>query len=157
MEAQAINELTVESEGLRVAVRAERGDVWLAARAALDAAAAALGHRNDYSHHPPIESGASSHGTASEQIRAIAAEMLADGRSRERRVLAKAVRDAGVKSEGLDAALSRDPRFERDHNVAGRPIWRDISVPRPAAPAPVPDSEKPEWMRTPIAANGAMP
>ena len=153
-----MNELTVESDGLRVVVRVGEGDVWAATRAAFDAASAALGdgkttHRGSPTYRPPMSP--TGPVSASDRIRAIAARMLSDGRSRERRVIAKAVRDAGMKSEGLDAALSRDERFERDHNVAGRPIWRDVSVPRPPAPAPVPDSEKPDWMRTPTHANGA--
>ena len=145
-----MSELIVEHEGLRVHITAPPGvDVWLAARAAFDAARVAPIVAPGEVGAPPIRrGGAPSPGGASERIRELAAEMLSDGRPRERREIAKAVRDAGLKSEGLDQALKRDKRFQRDHNVMGRPIWRDVSVPPPPAPEPLPDHEKPEWMRT---------
>ena len=91
----------------------------------------------------------------SERARRVVAGVLADGRPHERRELARAVRDAGISSQGLDGALRRGGRFERDYNVAGRPVYRDPSVPPPPLAPLIPDSEKPEWMRTPPARNGA--
>ncbi len=186
-----MSETIIESDGLRVAVRVDEArDPWPLAAAAFAAARGLADTRtslsigacacetkslpkngpeegfsdNLHTHTRPDVGSVCVSASASGRIRELVAGMLADGRSQERRVLAKAVRDAGMRSEGLDGALERDPghRFERDHNVAGRPIWRDITVPRPPVPGPVPDSEKPEWMRNPAAVtaatgNGATP
>jgi hypothetical protein len=140
-----MSELTIESEALRITVRAAEGDAWAALRAAFDAATAAL-NASPQPFSPPIHiGGENSRGSASERIREIAAGMLADGRSRERREIAKAIRDAGLKTEGLDQALKRDKRFERDHNVMGRPIYRDRYAKPRAAPEPTPGHGPAEW------------
>ena len=147
-----MNELILESEGLRIAIRAhENVDVWAVAQAAFKAA-----------HQPPRGLDPTTSplkvvgspppapkrsGSAAEQMRQIAADLLSNGRSREQRELKKHVRAAGVRPDGLAAALKADDRFELDRNVMGNPIWRDRMATPPAAPLPKPDSEKPEWMR----------
>jgi len=145
-----MSELTIESDGVRLTLAAAKDvDLWPLSKAAFDAACAALHAAPETSSASSICIGSSTTtGSVSERIREIAKDMLSDGRSRERREIAKAVRAAGLTSEGLDQALKRDKRFERDHNVMGRPIWRDTSVPAPLPPPPTPDHVKPEWMRT---------
>lgn len=58
------------------------------------------------------------------QLRDVARRVLADGRPHERREIAKAIRDAGLKAANLDGALKG--HFERAMNVMGRPTYRRL-------------------------------
>jgi hypothetical protein len=141
-------ELTVETPALRVTVAAPREAAWKALRAAVEAVEGVV---------PPsvyIEGGTTPPGpgqhTMAGRIREIAREILADGRVHERREISKAVREAGIPAGGLDSALSSC--FEKGANVKGRPTYRDRGVPSGYSTKPIPDDEKPQWMRDPAPA-----
>jgi hypothetical protein len=91
--------------------------------------------------------------SASEQIRALAYTVLADGQAHERTEIARLAREKGLDPRNVAYALKG--RFEETKNQAGRVCYRD--------PAAEPD--EPEWQRrwnedqiaAVIAANGGTP
>ena len=135
------NELSIGVPGLQVTVACE-GDAWAVTRAAFEAARKAAEEESfsavsllkDSSSTPPRAK------TKAERMREVARRVLADGRVHERREITKAVREAGLPAQQLDAALRRD--FVRDENVLGRPTYRDPSV------TPAPSREiRPDYAR----------
>jgi hypothetical protein len=74
--------------------------------------------------------------TASDQIRAIAYKLLADGDIHERTEIVKLAREKGANPRNVAYALKG--RFEETKNESGRVSYRD-----PAAGGP----DEPEWSR----------
>ena len=144
--------LTLEAHGVRLTATDMGGGteaLFTAARGAFEA----LDPSSPSSSPPPLPTYGGGDGdrgrSPTEKALRAARRLLADGRVHERREIAKAVRDAGVAQRTvnqLSALLDR--HFEKGKNVDGRPTYRDPSVPSGyATPPPVPDDEKPAWMR----------
>jgi hypothetical protein len=121
--------VTIETPGLRVAVCC-RGDALAAAKAAFEAAKSITSHVHAPRECEDVKSDAFGSSTPKTskcaRIREIATEILSDGHIHERREISRAVREAGLNTTCLVAALSG--RFEEGRAPDGRPTYRDRSV-----------------------------
>jgi hypothetical protein len=147
-----MSELTLETDGVRLAVATNRPDVdvWAVARACFDACG---DPPNDYSSHHPCKKGGNVRKGVSkaQQVRDVVEPVLADGKAHTREELAGLVRAAGLDQRHINAAL--DGRYDKRTNVYGKPVYQDTSV-EPAAHVAVPNADKPPWLQDPPAAKG---
>jgi hypothetical protein len=128
----AHNELTIETNGLRITVAGE-GDLWGVAKAAHEAAHDYSSFRFGY-RTKRNETSPENRENRSERMRKIAREILSDGQFHERREIVRAVRDAGLDDRQLSTVLRGVKDFEKSEMNGGRTAYRDLSVGEPLAP-----------------------
>jgi hypothetical protein len=129
----AHNELTIETNGLRITISGE-GDLWGVAKAAHEAAHDYSSFRFGYRNERNVTGSEDRPENRSARIRDIARKILEDGQFHERREIARAVRDAGLDDRQLSTVLKGVEDFEKSEMNGGRPAYRDLSVGEPLAP-----------------------